>query len=55
MASITTFNFVTQSVRVVMIDGNPWFVGKDVCEALSIANHNDALGRRQSLQPGLNL
>lgn len=45
MASITTFNFVTQSVRVVMIDGTPWFVGKDVCEALSIANHNDALGR----------
>jgi hypothetical protein len=45
MSSVTTFNFVTQSVRVVMIDGTPWFVGKDVCEALSIANHNDALGR----------
>jgi hypothetical protein len=45
MSSIVTFNFVTSSVRIVMIDGNPWFVGKDVCEALSIANHNDALGR----------
>lgn len=45
MSSIVTFNFVTSSVRVVTIDGNPWFIGKDVCEALSIANHNDALGR----------
>ncbi|MGB4948897.1 MAG: Bro-N domain-containing protein [Candidatus Competibacter denitrificans] len=45
MSSIVTFNFVTSSVRIVMIDDAPWFVGKDVCEALSIANHNDALGR----------
>lgn len=45
MSSLITFNFVTSSVRIVMIDDAPWFVGKDVCEALSIANHNDALGR----------
>ena len=39
------FTFTAQSVRVVVIDDAPWFVGKDVCEALSISNHNDALGR----------
>lgn len=37
--------FEGHRVRVVMIDGEPWFVGKDVCETLGIANHNDALGR----------
>ena len=45
MSSIVTFSFVAQSVRIIMIADCPWFVGKDVCEALSIANHNDALGR----------
>lgn len=45
MHAPAVFTFTAQSVRVVVIDDAPWFVGKDVCEALSIANHNDALGR----------
>lgn len=32
-------------VRVVMKDGEPWFVGKDVAEALGYANHRDAIKR----------
>ncbi len=32
--SIVTFNFVAQSVRVVMIGDEPWFVAADVCAAL---------------------
>lgn len=33
------------SVRVVMIDGEPWFVGKDVATALGYSNQRDALKR----------
>lgn len=33
------------NVRVVMKDGEPWFVAVDVCKALDIANHKDALTR----------
>ena len=27
----------------VLIDGEPWFVAKDVCEVLGIAKHRDAI------------
>lgn len=45
--SITTpvvcqFESTTQ-IRIIMIDGNPWFVAKDICDALSIKNPSDAL------------
>lgn len=32
-------------VRNVMVKGEPWFVGKDVCSILGIVNHKDALSR----------
>lgn len=31
------------SVRVVVIDGEPWFVGKDVCGVLGYADHTNAM------------
>lgn len=34
MANLTTFNYLSNSVRVVEIDGNPWFVAADVCRAI---------------------
>lgn len=37
------FNFESSQVRVVIIDGEPWFVGKDVGEALGYGNTRDAL------------
>ena len=33
------------SVRTVMMDGEPWFVAKDVCECLEIINTTDAMKR----------
>lgn len=33
------------NVRAIEVDGEPWFVGKDVAEALSFKNTRDALGR----------
>jgi prophage antirepressor-like protein len=32
-------------VRTLTIDGQPWFVAKDVCQAIGIKNHNDAMRR----------
>lgn len=44
-SSITTFDFVAQSVRVVMIDNAPWFVAADVCSAIELPNITMALKR----------
>ncbi|HDG7833275.1 TPA: hypothetical protein PCJ90_001343 [Klebsiella quasipneumoniae] len=36
--SIENFTFGEHVIRTTMIDGTPWFVAKDVCEALEIGN-----------------
>lgn len=43
--TITPLVFEEQMVRTVMIDGEPWFTGKDVCSVLGIKDHNQALDR----------
>lgn len=45
MADPVIFDFDEQSVRVAIIEGEPWFVGRDVCRCLGISNESDALGR----------
>jgi BRO family, N-terminal domain/Poxvirus D5 protein-like len=45
MNEIAVFDFEENTVRSVMIDGDPWFVGKDVCRCLGIVDHNQALER----------
>ena len=32
-------------VRTVLVNGEPWFVASDVCKALEIVNHKDAVSR----------
>lgn len=41
--TLQTFHFEGAPVRDVLDNGEPWFVGKDVCGVLGISNHNDAL------------
>ena len=44
--SLTTFNFNGADVRTIVLpNGEPGFVGKDVCDRLGYANHNDAIGK----------
>lgn len=39
MGSLAVFSFhETHPIRVQIIDGEPWFVAKDVCDALSLSN-----------------
>ncbi len=40
-------------VRVVMQDGEPWFVANDVCRALEIRNNRDALSRLDEDEKGV--
>lgn len=39
------FNDEFKEVRATTIDGQPWFVGKDICDALGDTNHNRSIGR----------
>lgn len=42
---VFSFSQEKSPIRVQLIDGEPWFVAKDVCEVLGIANHKDAASR----------
>ncbi len=43
--TLVPFDYDGQEVRVVEINGEPWFVGTDVARVLGYANPSDALGR----------
>ena len=45
MSQIIPFQFDTISIRAVEIDGEPWFVGKDMADALGYSNSVDALAK----------
>ena len=46
MKELTVFeNSAFGSVRTVELDGEPWFVGKDVATALGYSNTKDALAK----------
>lgn len=42
MSALIPFQFDGRQVRVVDIDGAPYFVGKDICDALGYADHTNA-------------
>lgn len=52
ISEITIFNAETHpefgNIRTLTIDGEPWFVGKDVCAVFNDKNHNRSLGRIDS-------
>ena len=45
MHAITPFTYGDATIRTVTVGGEPWFVAKDVCDALGISNPTDALKR----------
>ena len=40
---LQVFDFNEHAVRVIMQDGEPWWVAKDVCEILEISKYRDAI------------
>jgi anti-repressor protein len=45
MNQLQKFMYVHQEVRSAVVNGEPWFVAKDVCDVLEISNSRDALNR----------
>lgn len=39
------FNYEAAQIRVIVQDGEPWFVAKDVCEVLELGNPSQAVSR----------
>lgn len=40
---LSTFNFEQSSIRVIAVNNEPWFVAKDVCNAIGLSNSRMAL------------
>lgn len=55
MPNIIPFTFQAHDVRVVEIDGQPWFVGADVCAVLDHGNHRQALARVDEDDKGVHI
>ncbi|HCY7249551.1 TPA: ORF6C domain-containing protein [Staphylococcus aureus] len=45
MQELQTFNFEELPVRILEVDGEPYFIGKDVADILGYANGRDALSK----------
>ncbi len=51
----TEFKFEESLVRVVMKDGEPWFVAKDLCEILDHSNHRMAVSALDDDEKGVSI
>lgn len=51
--SLQLFQNAGFKIRVIMRDGDPWFVAKDVCECLDLANSRDAVSRLDDDEKGV--
>lgn len=49
------FKYSNIEVRTVIKNGEPWFVAKDICDALEYSNHNETLKRLDDDEKGVNL
>lgn len=45
MNSLIPFNYNSNQIRIIVKDGEPWFIAKDVCDILEISNSRDAISR----------
>ena len=53
MNELQTFTYNKSPVRTVEINGEPWFVLKDVCDILGIANSRDVVNRLDEDEKGV--
>lgn len=54
-AALQSFAFADRSVRIILINDQPWFVALDVCRVLDIRNHRDAIARLDDDEKGVAL
>lgn len=55
MNDLVAFQFGSYEVRTVLIDGEPWWVLKDVCDVLGIGNSRDVKDRLEDDERGVGL
>lgn len=55
MDKLIPFDYDGHEVRTVILNGEPWFVAKDVCDILEIGNSRMALERLDSDEKGVSL
>lgn len=53
MNQLQVFDFKNNEVRVAVIDGQPWWVAKDICDVLEISNSRDAVSRLDADERGV--
>lgn len=53
MNAIIQHSFESTPIRIEDRNGQPWFVAADICAALDIAKHRDAVGRLDDDERGL--
>ena len=54
MSALSVFSFQeNHPIRVVMVDGEPWFVAADVCKALDIADNRAAIRKLDDDEKGV--
>ncbi len=51
--ALMSYEFGDSSVRVEMIDGEPWFVARDVCSVLGIENVGNAVSKLDDDEKGV--
>ena len=54
-SQLSTFNFESNSIRTLAINNEPWFVAKDLCNAINISNYRDAIERLDEDEKGVAL
>ncbi len=54
-SQLSTFNFESNSIRTLAINNEPWFVAKDLCNAINISNYRDAIERLDQDEKGVAL
>lgn len=54
-SDFTTFKFGESEIRVINKEGEPWFVAKDVCDALNLTNSRKALTSLDEDEKGVTL
>ena len=53
MTNLSVFAFDSKDVRIVIKEGNPWFVAKDICRILEVKNVSEALTRLDEDEKGI--
>ena len=54
-SQLSTFKFESKSIRTLAINNEPWFVAKDLCNAINISNYRDAIERLDDDEKGVAL